>query len=116
MLTAKQLMEAQASDVLCQNFKEVLRKDGRITVNEDGLLCRKVPTDEAIQILVSESFRRTLLYHEACLPLPGHPGMRQMYSVLRRTNYWPHMASGVDEFVLRCASCSQHSPSQTYHR
>lgn len=42
-------MEAEGNDVLFQNLKEVLRKDGRVTVNEEKLLCRKAPTDEKIQ-------------------------------------------------------------------
>lgn len=37
LLTTKKLMEAQANDVLCQNRKEVLRKDETLTVNKNGL-------------------------------------------------------------------------------
>lgn len=32
-LTTEELTDAQTNDLLCQNFKEVLKKNGTITVN-----------------------------------------------------------------------------------
>lgn len=88
-------MEVYANDALCQKLEGVLRKDGKKSVIENGLLCRKVPTDQAIQVIVPEGYRRTLLYHEHCPTLAGHPGRRWMYNVLWRTYYWPHIASNL---------------------
>lgn len=59
--TSEELMGAQANDVVCQNLREVLREDETIIVNEDGLLYKKVPTDGAVQINVSERYTKTLL-------------------------------------------------------
>lgn len=84
---AKELMKKQANDVLCQNLNKVPRKDGTISVNGDGLLRRKSLANEAIQIIVLECYRRTLLHHRYCPTLAGHPRKRKMYVVLRKTYY-----------------------------
>lgn len=56
LLTAAKLRVAQTNDVPCQNVKEVLRKDRAINSNEDGLLCRKGPSDGALQIVLLECY------------------------------------------------------------
>lgn len=76
--TTQELMEAQTSDMLCQNLKEVLKKDGKITVNEDELLCRDALTDGAVQFVVPERYRKTLLYRGHRPTFAGHPGTRRM--------------------------------------
>lgn len=50
----KELIDAHANDVLCQNLKEGRKKDGRITVHEGRLLSEKAHIDVAIQIIVIE--------------------------------------------------------------
>lgn len=57
----KELKVAQPNNVISQNLKEVLKKNGKITVNKDGLLCRKVPIDGAVRIFVFEHYGGSLL-------------------------------------------------------
>lgn len=75
------LMKAQVNDVFCQILKEVLKEDGTITVNEDGLLCREAPTKVAIQTIVPKRYSGALLYHGHCTTLARHPGKCKMYNV-----------------------------------
>lgn len=82
--TTNELMEDQASAVLWQIIKDVLKKDGTTTVDEDGLLRRKTPADGIVQIIVPERYRRALRYHEHCLTFAGHPETRRMYNVFRK--------------------------------
>lgn len=63
MPTSKKLMKRQANDVLSQNLKEELRKDGTVTINEDGLRCRPAPTDGSILIIVLGCYRSTIIYY-----------------------------------------------------
>lgn len=102
--------------MLCQNRKEVLKNDGTTTVIEDGLLCKKALTDEAIQTVVPECYKRTILFHGLCSTFAGHPETRKMYAVRRRTYYWLFMASNVHEFLFKWELCRQHRPSQKYRR
>lgn len=51
---ANKMKNARANDVLCQNFKKVLRTDGTVTVSEVGLQRRKAFIAEKIQIFVPE--------------------------------------------------------------
>lgn len=70
---AIKVRDPKAVNVLRQSLKDVLQKDGTLTVSDDELLCRKSPTDKAKQIIVLYRYRRTLLYHRQFLTLVGHP-------------------------------------------
>lgn len=113
---SKQQMEAQTNDMLRRNLKKVVRTDGTTIVNEDGLLCRKSPTIEKLQIVVPERYKRTLVCHGRWPTPARHPGTRNMNDVLRRTNYWTHIASDLHEFMFKCESCRQHRSAQMHQR
>lgn len=93
--TTAKMRKAQAKNLLFRNLKKVLQKDRTITVNEDRLLYREAPTDEAIQIVVTECLKRAMLYDWDCPSPAGHIRTKRMYDDLRWTYYWPHMASNV---------------------
>lgn len=96
------MKDAQGNDALSQNFKEVLKKDGLLTAREIGLLCKKALTDGEIQDVVSGQYRRTLLHHRHCTTLAENSEKTGMYDIFNKTYYWPHMASDVHEFVIKC--------------
>lgn len=100
LLTSMELMNAPENDPLCQKLKELLKKDGSMTVEKDGLLCRKAPTYGAIQITVPERYRRTLLYQGHCPTLAGNQGTKRTYNVLRRIYFWLHMPFDVHDVVF----------------
>lgn len=77
---------------------------------------QKSAPNEAIQIIVSECYRRTLLYHRQCSTLARHPRAKKMYDVFGETYYWPCMASDVHEFVIKCKFCRRHGPFQNHQR
>lgn len=107
-------MKAQATFILCQNLKKVLRKNGTATMNKNGLFCRKALTDEAIKIIVPKLYKRTLFYHGHYQMFVEHPVRRWMYNV-RRT-LLPFMASDVHELLFICKSYRQHGPSQKHQQ
>lgn len=76
--TTNELMKVQTSDVLFRNLKKALRKDGTITINEDVQLLRKAPKNGALQIIVSERYKRTLIYHGRCPTMAGSIGTRKV--------------------------------------
>lgn len=41
LTSINELIEARANDMLCQNLNVVLKMDETITVNKNGLLCKK---------------------------------------------------------------------------
>lgn len=96
--------------MLCQKFQEVLRKDGTVSANEDGLLCRKVHFDKAIQNLAPVRYKKALHYHRYCSRLTGNPETQRMNDVLSRAYYRPHTTSEVHEFVFKCESCRRYRP------
>lgn len=106
--TTKDLMEEQPNDLLGQNFKEVLRKDRTTIVNEGELHCRKASTDGAIQIVVSNRYRTTIVYHGDCPTLAVHSETKKVDDVLKRTYHRPRVAFGVHEFALKCKSCTRY--------
>lgn len=83
---------------------------------EDGLICRKALNVDAIQAIVLERYRRTLFYPGHCPTLYGHPGLRRIYNVLKRSCYWPDMASDILESGFKCESCRRPKPSQEHQR
>lgn len=112
--STRKLTEAQADGALSRDLEEVLRKNGTGTVNDGGLLRRKVPIDETIQIAVPEYYKRTLVYYRRYSTLAGLLGIRRKYDVLRRTFYWLHMTSITHELVFRCESYRRHRPSRKH--
>lgn len=100
MPNTNKLKKTQANNDIFQKLKEVLRSEETITVNEDELVCRKVLTDEATQIIVSERYRNNILYCLHCPTLAGHLGTRRMNDALRKIYNWPNMISNVQEIVF----------------
>lgn len=80
--TAKEMRQAQASDGMCHNLKEVLKNDEAHAVNEHELLCRRAPTDKEKQIIVPTKYGGAALYYEHCPILAGHPRPGKMYDLL----------------------------------
>lgn len=95
---------------------EVLERYGTITVSEDRLLCKKAPIDEAVQVVVSECYKKTILDHGYCPTLAGNRGTRRVYNAHKSFYYWLHMAFNVRKFVFRCEFCRRHKPSQKQQR
>lgn len=77
LLVTRVMQDALMNVVLCQCFSNVLWKDGTITVCKNKVLCKKAPTDRTIQIIVLESYRRTLLCLRRCTKWAEHPGTRK---------------------------------------
>lgn len=84
LLTSEEIEDAQENDLLSQNLKKILRKEGAIVVDEDRLLCRGAPTDEVVQIVAPEYYRKSLLYRCPWPALAGHLETGRMYNVLRK--------------------------------
>lgn len=79
----EEMSQAQASDVVSQNLKEVLKKDAALPVNYDGLLSRSSLTDGVIEMSVPTKYQRKILYDSHCLILARHPSSSKNYDVHR---------------------------------
>lgn len=88
--TTRVLNKVQGNDMLCQNINEILKKDGTIIMNEDGLLCGKALTGGVLQNIDLDLYTRTILYHGHCPTLTGHPETKRMSNDLKNTFLAPH--------------------------
>lgn len=79
-----------------------------------ALLVRKSVAYKSIQIKTRTSLGTSILYLVYHLPIVRHPRQRQMYDTLRRTTYWPHMASDVSITIVKCKSCARNR--SCYHQ
>lgn len=72
-----------------------------------GILAQKSLFDELIQIVVSASLLRRMLYSCHYPPIAGHLGQRRIYDTLCCYFCLPHMASEVQHTVAKCVSCAR---------
>lgn len=114
--TKSKIRDAKANDMLRRNFGEVVKRDGRKTIDENKLRRRKALIGGAVQIGVPDSYKKPILYCEHCLIPAGRPGKRKIYDVIRKTNDWPYVASDLHKPVFRCKSSRRHRPSQKNQR
>ena len=104
-LTVTEVRVSQTDDELCR----VLLAKGLVSEDDRGLLCRTSSLDGAVQMLVPKALqsRCMSLFH---LPrIAGHPGGTKMYTQMRRSFYWPHMAADISSYVAACPSCVKKS-------
>ena len=107
----------QKEDPYCREMAaEVGRVGSQFDVDENGVLCRRASTDQALQRVVPRTLRRAILYHAHYPCTAGHPGARKMYDTLRRQYYWPHQATDVYVLVERCPECRKNRPSAKHQR
>lgn len=102
MQYAKKLQDALAKGVLCRNLKKVLKNNGKITVDKDGLLSIKTLSDRAKQVVVPKCYKQAILCYEHYLAIARHPRTRRVYDVFRKTNYWSYTATDVQKFMSKC--------------
>lgn len=62
LLTSEEMRHKQASGVLYQDPKVVLKEEQTITVNEGGILSSKATTNGTMEIVVPEGCRKTTQY------------------------------------------------------
>ena len=105
-LSPQDIIRAQARDRLCRMFRDTVGTPGsEYSVDGNGLLIRKSPLDQCIQIVAPEGLRKRIMYFAHNSVHAGHPGSSRMYSTLRRSYYWPNMAGEVQDYVAKCQSC-----------
>ena len=96
-ITYDDLVQAQASDPDCLEFKRRLETDSSLLFaeNDKGVFCGLAPKDHSEQIVLPKSLRERALLLGHYPRMSGHPGGSRMYQTMRRTFYWPSMAMDV---------------------
>ena len=104
-----EIVQAQASDPDCLEFKRRLETDSSLPFvgNDKGVFCRLAPKDHSEQIVLPKSLRERALLLGHYPRMSGHPGGSRMYQTMRRTFYWPSMAMDVYNTVRQCSSCAK---------
>lgn len=107
-VTTDEILDAQKTDPWCRQLAETVGSQGsQFAFNSYGLLVRLSRLDGALQVVVPPCLRARILYLGHDTALSGHPGSRRMYDTLRRTFYWPLLASDVADTVRQCISCAR---------
>ena len=80
-LTIKERLEEQKEDEFCQEARARLANNPECPYFEDhhGLICRRAQKDNAEQIILPKTLRRTALLPGNYPRLAGHPGGSRMY-------------------------------------
>ena len=104
-----EIVQAQASDPDCPEFKRRLETDSSLPLveNYNCVLCLLAPKDHSEQIVLPKSLRERALLLGHYPPMSGHPGGSRMYQTMCRTFYWPSMAMDVYNTVRQCSSCAK---------
>lgn len=104
-----ELVIEQSKDPYCRSIRRQIDRGDEIPFLEDdrGLLVRRAPLDDRLQIVVPASLRQRTLYLSHYPQASGHPGGTRMYYTLRRTFYWPSMSLDVHTCARQCTSCAR---------
>ena len=108
-ISLRELLEHQASDTCCCWARKEL-DSGRSSLfseNQNGVLLRTSPLDNALQVLIPDSLKDRLLHIHHYAPSSGHPGTTRMHQTLRRDFCWPKMAADVHACVGDCSKCAK---------
>ena len=106
-ITIDEILEAQKTDSFCRTVlsRQSKRYDSAFFKGPDVLLRRRHPRKPDIeQVALPDSLRPRVLQLAHHAKLAGHPGQTRMYYNIRRTYYWPHMATDIFATVRNCTT------------
>ena len=97
------------ADVVRQNSLDTRNLWGQVpTVHLlNGVLVRKLPDQEAPQLVVPRQLRHSLFVMTHAGKLAAHLGSQRTYLQLKATYYWPGMKSDVIKWCRQCEVCAQ---------
>ena len=97
------------SDVVRQQSLEARSLWGHVpTVHLlDGILVRKLPDKETVQLVVPHRLRRSLFDMTHSGPLAAHLGSQKTYLQLKSAYYWPGLKRDVTTWCRECEVCAQ---------
>ena len=108
-IRVEETLGEQAKDKYCSWVRNQLAegKGERFVIDQHGLLTRRSPLDQSLQMIVPESLKERLLDVAHSAPTSAHPGRSKMYQTLRRHFYWPSMTVDIHQWVDRCDACAR---------
>jgi len=97
------------SDVVRQQSLEARCLWGQVpTVHLlNGILVRKLPDKETVQLVVPHRLRRSLFDVTHLGPLAAHLGSQKTYLQLKSAHYWPGLKRDVTTWCRECEVCAQ---------
>ena len=117
-ITITEILEAQRTDDFCQTIRTKISSENSFIEGEDDVFRRIHPLEPQLrQIVLPESLRARVYHLAHHAVLAGHPGQTRtrlsrmacirMHETLRRTYYWPSMASDIMLTVRTCPHCAK---------
>ena len=97
------------SDIVRQQSLEARGLWGQVpTVHLlDGILVRKLPDKETVQLVVPHRLRKSLFDMTHSGPLAAHLGSQKTYLQLKSAYYWPGLKRDVTTWCRECDICAQ---------
>ena len=108
-ISVEETLAEQAKDKYCKYIRQEIAEgnDNRFMIDQHGVLTRRSPLDQSLQMIVPESLRERLLDVAHSAPTSAHPGRSKMYQTMRRHFYWPSMTVDIHQWVDRCDACAK---------
>lgn len=108
-INVEETLEEQAKDKYCRWVRKQIAEgnDEKFVIDQHGVLTRRSPLDQSLQMIVPESLKERLLDVAHSAPTSAHPGRSKMYQTLRRHFYWPSMTVDIHQWVDRCDACAR---------
>jgi transposase InsO family protein len=99
-----QTISSQALKSECAEVQKLLHQSSKLVI-KDGVLYRKVQTDEGVlfQCVIPAQYRAAVFH--ALHDNMGHPGRDKTLALHRARCYWPTMQKDVEQLVQRCRRC-----------
>ena len=116
-ISVEETLEEQAKDEYCKYIRQEIAEgnDDRFMIDQHGVLTRRSPLDQSLQMIVPESLRERLLDVAHSAPTSAHPGRSKMYQTMRRHFYWPSMTVDIHQWVDRCDACARNRIKEQKH-
>lgn len=81
--------------------KCLFREWGKLTINQNGLLCRITST--RTQLVLPEKYKGTVL--QELHNEKGHQGTDRTLSLIRERFFWPHIQADIEYYVTKTCRC-----------
>ena len=109
-ISAEDFVLEQARDAYCTSIRDDLdqtTEGSPFFLDDRGILCRHLPKDLNVQIVVPVALRQKILRISHYTKVAGHPGGTRMYHTLRQHYYWPSLPIDVYNVVRNCTQCAK---------
>ncbi|XP_045167543.2 uncharacterized protein LOC123530833 [Mercenaria mercenaria] len=82
----------------------------------DGVLFKKNPDAEDLQLVVPESLKEQALIWHHDIPSSGHQGVARTKAKLKEKFFWVRLSKDVEAYVLSCNVCNRNKKTKRYGR